>query len=70
MFILKHLQVEIKLCMFLHCKNCSVITSTPNLLYTHTYFHFGVSMEQIRCAGQGRNYWGVGGWAEMVMCTW
>ena len=34
----------------LHCKNSSV-TSTPNLLYTHTYFHFGVPMEQIRCAG-------------------
>ena len=34
----------------IHCKNSSV-TSTPNLLYTHTYFHFGVPMEQIRCAG-------------------
>ena len=37
-------------CHHIHCKNSSV-TSTPNLLYTHTCFHFGVSMEQIRCVG-------------------
>ena len=30
--------------LFLQC-------SVTNLLYTHTYFHFGVPMEQIRCAG-------------------
>ena len=37
-----------------HCKNSSV-TSTPNLLYTHTFFHIGVPMEQNRATVNGGN---------------
>ncbi len=31
-----------------HCKNYSVM-NTPNLLHTHTFYHIGVSMQQIWC---------------------
>ena len=34
----------------MHCKNTSV-TCTPNLLYAHTKWGKGVSIEQIWCAG-------------------
>ncbi len=40
----------------LHVKTTHRVISTPNLLHTHTFYHIGVSMEQIWCVYIGSKF--------------